>query len=337
MVQSACRSRSRRASASRSRPSTAPRRRRLLRRADVGRAGRRRRSAAGRASLYSPEIEPHDPARLALLGELRRALEGNELQLHYQPKVDLKTHTVVGAEALLRWPHPKRGFVPPADFIPLAENDRAHPAAHALGARPRDRPRRAAGSARGGRLPVAVNVSARSLHDGRIVDDVEEALLTPRHAPRAAAGRGHRERGDAGRATRAGRGAREPHRPRRLGVDRRLRHRLHVARPAAAAAGRRAEDRQVVRDRDERAEGGRGGSRTRRSCARPPTSPTTSASRWWRRASRTSGRSTCSASFGCDQAQGYHIARPMPSCRPSLEWLRDVRWRRWRADLGRGS
>ena len=165
-----------------------------------------RKLGGGASVLYSPECEPHDPARLALLGELRRALEGNELQLHYQPKVDLKTRTVVGAEALLRWPHAKRGFVSPAEFIPLAEQTGL--------IRPLTRwvLDRAVGEARGWeragrRLPVAVNVSARSLHDERIVDDVEEALLTHDLRGGPAADRGHRERGDARRRPR-GRGAR---------------------------------------------------------------------------------------------------------------------------------
>ena len=148
----------------------------LLRRADSA-VQAARKLGGGASVLYSSSCELHDPARLALLGELRRALDGNELQLHYQPKVDLKTRTVVGAEALLRWAHPKRGFVSPAEFIPLAEQTGL--------IRPLTRwvLDRAAGEARGWeragqRLPVAVNVSARSLHDGRIVDDVEEALLT---------------------------------------------------------------------------------------------------------------------------------------------------------------
>jgi EAL domain-containing protein (putative c-di-GMP-specific phosphodiesterase class I) len=148
----------------------------LLRRADAA-VQAARKKGGGETVLYASELEPHDPSRLALLGELRRALEGSELQLHFQPKVDLKTRSVVGAEALLRWAHPKRGFVPPSDFIPLAEQTGL--------IRPLTRwvLDRAAGEARGWeragrRLPVAVNVSARSLHDGRIVDDVEEALLT---------------------------------------------------------------------------------------------------------------------------------------------------------------
>jgi diguanylate cyclase (GGDEF)-like protein/PAS domain S-box-containing protein len=148
----------------------------LLRRADAA-VQSARRLGGGASVLYSSECEPHDPARLTLLSELRRALENNELQLHYQPKVDLKTHTIVGAEALLRWAHPRRGAVPPAEFIPLAEQTGL--------IRPLTRwvLDRATGEscvwARAGRkLPVAVNVSARSLHDERIVDDIEEALLT---------------------------------------------------------------------------------------------------------------------------------------------------------------
>jgi diguanylate cyclase (GGDEF)-like protein/PAS domain S-box-containing protein len=150
----------------------------LLRRADAA-VQAARKVGGGASVLYSAECEPHDPSQLALLGELRRALDGNELQLHFQPKVDLKTRTVVGAEALLRWTHQKRGPVSPAEFIPLAEQTGSGLI------RPLTRwvLDRAVGEARGweraGRhVPVAVNVSARSLHDGRIVDDVEEVLLT---------------------------------------------------------------------------------------------------------------------------------------------------------------
>ncbi len=148
----------------------------LMRHADS--AVQAARNLGGGASvLYSPECEPHDPARLALLGELRRALEANELVLHYQPKVDLKRREVVGAEALLRWPHPKRGQVPPSDFIPLAERTGLiRPLTRWVLDRAMSEVR---GWERAGRkLPVAVNVSARSLHDGRLLDDVEDALRT---------------------------------------------------------------------------------------------------------------------------------------------------------------
>jgi len=149
----------------------------LLRCADVAVQFAKKRGG-GSCVVYSSACEPHNPDQLHLLGELRRALEGNELLLYYQPKVDLKSHTVVGAEALLRWPHAKRGFVPPGDFIPGAEQ---------IGGLIRPLTRwvldRAMGEAKGWQrggvsLPVAVNVSARSLRDGRIVEDVEQALET---------------------------------------------------------------------------------------------------------------------------------------------------------------
>ncbi len=60
-------------------------------------------------------------ARRALELDLRRALALRELELHYQPQTNLATGRISGFEALLRWRHPARGLVPPADFVPLAE------------------------------------------------------------------------------------------------------------------------------------------------------------------------------------------------------------------------
>jgi diguanylate cyclase (GGDEF)-like protein len=71
--------------------------------------------------FYSPSLNAESAERLALESRLRRAVERGELRLHYQPKVDIRTGRVVGAEALLRWQHPELGLVPPDRFIPIAE------------------------------------------------------------------------------------------------------------------------------------------------------------------------------------------------------------------------
>ena len=60
-------------------------------------------------------------ARRALEIDLRQAIDKNELELHYQPQVDIFSEEIIGFEALVRWRHPKNGLIPPGDFIPLAE------------------------------------------------------------------------------------------------------------------------------------------------------------------------------------------------------------------------
>lgn len=72
-------------------------------------------------SVYDPQFDPHSPTRLEMMGALRRAIRENQLELYYQPKVDLNTHQVSGFEALLRWNHPDMGMVPPGEFIPIVE------------------------------------------------------------------------------------------------------------------------------------------------------------------------------------------------------------------------
>ena len=71
-------------------------------------------------AVYEPAFD-QSPERLSLLGELRRAVEGDQLVLFYQPKLDLRTGEPAYVEALVRWQHPTRGFVPPDKFIPFAE------------------------------------------------------------------------------------------------------------------------------------------------------------------------------------------------------------------------
>ena len=129
-------------------------------------------------------VEVHDPARtdaavdrLRLLGELRRGIAAGELRLHYQPRIGLRDGTVSGAEALVRWQHPERGLLPPAEFIDLAERSGL---VRELGARVLDGAvEQAARWARDPHHPtleVAVNLSTRQLTDPGLVASVTGAL-----------------------------------------------------------------------------------------------------------------------------------------------------------------
>jgi len=91
----------------------------VLRHADV--AMQLAKSAHAGTAVYDAEQDSSDAARLALAGELRRAIEAEQLVLHFQPKAELASGCIVGVEALVRWLHPERGFIPPNDFIPIAE------------------------------------------------------------------------------------------------------------------------------------------------------------------------------------------------------------------------
>ena len=75
----------------------------------------------GQFRFYSSELKDEEEERRLLLDDLREALAADQLELHYQPVVRTKDHTVVGFEGLMRWEHPERGYVPPNVFIPAAE------------------------------------------------------------------------------------------------------------------------------------------------------------------------------------------------------------------------
>ena len=92
----------------------------LLRYADVA-MYRAKQSPEEGYAYFSAEMNQLALGRLAMEAGLRRALEKGELLLHYQPKVDIATGRIIGAEALVRWNHPERGMVPPGEFIPIAE------------------------------------------------------------------------------------------------------------------------------------------------------------------------------------------------------------------------
>jgi diguanylate cyclase (GGDEF)-like protein len=125
--------------------------------------------------VYHPAVDQHSPRRLALLGGLRRALERDELVLHYQPKADLHSGQVRGAEALVRWQHPAHGLLGPGEFIPLAERTGL---IHPLTRWVLDTALRQAAEWRraGHRLSIAVNISTRSLLDRDFPEQVAERL-----------------------------------------------------------------------------------------------------------------------------------------------------------------
>jgi diguanylate cyclase (GGDEF)-like protein len=128
-----------------------------------------------RISAYSSEFDVNTVERLQLLADLRTALDTGRLTVAYQPQVDLTTRRTVGVEALVRWEHPTRGFVPPDDFIPLAENSgligelTTYVLDTALTAL-------ADWRSRGHDVLLAVNLSARQMSDLALPRAVRDAL-----------------------------------------------------------------------------------------------------------------------------------------------------------------
>ena len=151
----------------------------LLSHAEVAMYAAKRRTAG--AQLYEPALDSGSAQTLSLLSELRRAVENNELRLYLQPKLSLADGTLCGAEALVRWQHPVRGLVPPMEFIPFAEQTgyvrqltlwvfeeaaRQQPALAALGVQ-----------------RLSLNLSTRDLLDLELPDKLDVLLL--RHGARA--------------------------------------------------------------------------------------------------------------------------------------------------------
>ena len=132
--------------------------------------------------LYDTHRDQSSVGRTAMAGELRRALEGRELIVHYQPKVELATGRVIGAEALVRWQHPRHGLVLPDKFVPVAEQTGL------IDALSRYVLTAALGECRQWReagfdMSVAVNLSTRNLVDLSLPDDVRVLLAEAEIAP----------------------------------------------------------------------------------------------------------------------------------------------------------
>jgi diguanylate cyclase (GGDEF)-like protein len=145
----------------------------LMRRADVAMYVAKRTESGH--TTYSPDQDENMPSRLLLTRELRFAIESGQLLLNYQPKVDLQSGVTGHAEALMRWRHPDRGMIPPDGFILLAEETGLiRPlTTWALGEALRQcQTWRNLGLD----IKVAVNLSARTLHDSQLLNTISELL-----------------------------------------------------------------------------------------------------------------------------------------------------------------
>jgi predicted signal transduction protein with EAL and GGDEF domain len=145
----------------------------LLRRADM--AMHWAKTNHTNVEVFRAEIDSSAPERLSLLSELRSALDQQQLDVFFQPKLDLVTKTVVGAEALVRWHHPTRGLMSPADFVQMAENTGL------ISTLTDQVVRRTVSALRlltdlGFDLTVSVNLSAIDLLDNTIVARIERML-----------------------------------------------------------------------------------------------------------------------------------------------------------------
>jgi diguanylate cyclase (GGDEF)-like protein/PAS domain S-box-containing protein len=152
----------------------------LLQRADV--AMYTAKQTGRNCVIYDSKDDQYSPRRLALMGELRRAIDHEQLRLYYQPKIDLKTRRVVGVEALVRWQHPEYGFIPPDQFIgPAERTGQIRPLTQwvletAL--------RQCQAWRRSGiEIGVSVNLSARNLQEAGLVERVAELLQRAGGAP----------------------------------------------------------------------------------------------------------------------------------------------------------
>jgi diguanylate cyclase (GGDEF)-like protein/PAS domain S-box-containing protein len=149
----------------------------LLRNADLAMYTAKR-DGGGRCHTYAPEMHAEAMARLALKADLERAIESDELVVHYQPVLDLHSFEIVSMEALVRWQHPERGLISPEEFVALAEESRLidrlgsvvlRQACNQLAQWRRSIPAHR-------ELTVSVNVSPRQLSDPGLIPEVQRAL-----------------------------------------------------------------------------------------------------------------------------------------------------------------
>ena len=128
-------------------------------------------------TVYSAAYDDHSPRRLTLMSELRQAIESEQLQVYYQPKALIDSGRIYGAEALVRWKHPKHGQISPDEFIPMAERTRMikHLTFWVL---TQAFKHCAEWQQQGFDLTISINLSAKDLHDPELPDIVTGLAAT---------------------------------------------------------------------------------------------------------------------------------------------------------------
>ena len=133
-------------------------------------------------SVYDPNKDTQSIGRLALMSELRVAIENQSLELYFQPKIDIQQNSVIGAEALLRWNHPQRGFINPEELIPLAEQTGLikpltkwvlEQSIHQC----------AQWNNKNIDISISVNISVHNLHDAELLQHVQDMLFQQNLSP----------------------------------------------------------------------------------------------------------------------------------------------------------
>jgi diguanylate cyclase (GGDEF)-like protein len=284
----------------------------LLRRADAAMYAAK--EAAFPTVVFTDDLEHATPSRLELIADLRRGIHQGELVVHYQPQVRISDGLPIRLEALVRWQHPQEGLLLPGRFLPLIERTAVM---RALTAEVLEQvfTQLAEWGELGCSLPVAVNISLHDLADGRLTEQVVEGLHRHRIAPsrlsieiteQALVGDPNRIHATLQELRQAGIelslddfgiGHASLTRLKRLPVSE-----VKIDRSFVQSFEGRPEDRAIVTAVVELARG-----LGLRCVAEGVETPQTLAAL---------------AELGCDAAQGYHVARPMPAAE-AVAWMRD--------------
>jgi diguanylate cyclase (GGDEF)-like protein len=126
--------------------------------------------------FFSETMRTKSLHRLDLENQIRKAIESGQFELHYQPKVDAESWSLVGAEALLRWDHPERGPIAPDDFIPVAEETGLIVPIGQWVLREACKQVRAWSTLPTGAIPVSVNISSHQFNSDGLIEDVFDAV-----------------------------------------------------------------------------------------------------------------------------------------------------------------